>query len=411
MGLKKEEILRINRWLKNKPMPPFQLELRPTQKCNLKCLTCKTMGKAKYDKNEEIPFKVYKKIIKEAAEINIKTIHITGGGEPLTSETTIPIMTYIKKLGMEGTLATNGILFKEGGIKELVKVGWDNIAFSIDAPDEKTNDYIKGQKNAFKKSTDNIRLFNYYKKKLKKKKKPVIELRPVLNSYNYNKLIEYIKLAHSLEVKEVYVQPLRVRFKEFGKELILSKKQQDYFKNSIKEVWKMSSKLGIKINLKSFDDLLIEKNSNIKEVIKSYTNNDNKNINNPEKQSKSDKPKVDFSYLPCYNPWSFMSIKPSGDMYPCSAEMPANFGNTKIDRLKETWVGKKFNLLRKQFTKNKDTLPVFGNIKTNSLKEVWFGKKFNLLRKQFINKNIPDCCNLCCGLNLLKTKNIQKKIE
>lgn len=376
----KEELLRIKSWLKNKPMPPYQLEIKPTNNCNLKCITCKAMGKAEYKKEEELSFEIYKKMIKEAADIKIKNIHITGGGDPLTSETTSQIMRYIKELGMEGTLATNGTLFSKGTIKELVEIGWDNIAFSIDAPDKETNDYIKGKEGAFKKSVDNVRLFNYYKKSLNKNK-PDLELRPVFNSYNYNKLVEYIKLAHSLDVKEVHVQPLRVKDKSFGKELMLSKKQKNDFKKYIKNVLKTASRFGININLNFFDDLLIEKSFGIKDIIKSYTQNGSSNPNDKNdvdkrREDKKNALKEELYLLPCYHPWFFMSIRPNGDMYPCSADMPSPFGN----------------------------------IKTDSIKEVWFSKRFDLLREQFIKKEIPDYCNLCCGLNLLTTKNIQKKL-
>jgi len=373
--IKYEELKRIKSWLKKKPMPPYQIEIKPTNKCNLKCITCAAMGKSEYNKKEELSFEVYKKMLIEAAKLGVKNIHITGGGEPLASDIVPDLMKLIKQLKMEGTVATSGTMFTEELIKELVALKWDNVAVSLDSYDEKTQDFIKGQKGAFKKAVQTIQLFTHYKKKLKKDK-PDIEFRPVLNRYNYDKLVDYLKLAHSLNVREVYVQPLRVKNNNAGKRLMLSAKQKAEFKKSIPNLLKKASQLGININLDSFDDLLIEKESDVKEVIKSYT------IEKPgtKSETKSEKKKKsvedEFSSLPCYNPWFFISIRPNGDVYPCSSDMPK----------------------------------AFGNIKEHSIKDIWFSKKFDILRKGFINKNIPEYCSLCCGLNLLKTKKIQARL-
>ena len=117
--IKKEEITRIKAWMKNKPMPPYQIEIKPTNKCNLRCVTCEAMGDLKYNKNEELTLDIYKKLIEEAAEIKVKNIHLSGGGDPLCSDITPNLMKYIKQKGMEGTVSTNGTLFTENIIKEL----------------------------------------------------------------------------------------------------------------------------------------------------------------------------------------------------------------------------------------------------------------------------------------------------
>jgi len=359
--MEKEIIRCIRNWLEGKPMPPYQLEINPTNKCNLNCLHCKSRGKPYYDSKAEnrMTPKIYATLIRESVTLGVEKIHLSGGGEPLSAKKTQDIMQIVKKYRLYGSIVTNGSLFTKNLIKKLIKISWDNILYSIDGPDSETHDLIRNKIGVFNKAIKSINLFNSYKTKFNKNF-PTIEMCLVLNDYNYNKIRKYIQLAYSLNIKKIFIQPIRVNDNKLGKKLLLNETQQREFKGSIKMLLKEAAKLNVETNLHEFDDQLIEKSSDIDKVIESYMQE-----------------KDNFSSLPCYSPWYFMGIRPNGDVYPCGVDSPKPFGN----------------------------------ILHNSLQDIWYGKSFNNFRKRLLKKDLPSFCRECCGMTVLITKDIQKNLS
>ena len=360
--MEKEILERIQDWLQKKPMPPYQLEINPTNLCNLHCLPCEARGKPFYNSEEEkrITLGIYKSIIDEAASVGVKIIHLSGGGEPLAADKTIYIMEYIKQNNIKGSIVTNGTLFNEYLIKKLIMFSWDVILYSIDGADAKTHDYIRNYNGAFKKIIESIKQFNYYKSKLKNEK-PELWMCLVLNSYNYKTIREYMHLAYSLNIKKIFIQPIRIKNDTLGKSLLLSEQQQKIFNDSIGSLLKEALHYGIETNLDEFDAKLIEKSSEIHTVIESYLEKKTNNL----------------SSLPCYSPWYFMAIKPNGNVYPCGV----------------------------------DSSHHFGNIVYNNLTEMWYGDAFNNFREKLLRKDLPAFCKECCGMTVMQTKKIQNSLN
>jgi len=359
--MEQEIISRVKDWLNNKPTPPYQIEINPTNKCNLNCLHCQARGKKEYKSGEEekITNRIYKRIIREASDLGVKKIHLSGGGEPLISQKIYKIIKQIKKNRITGSLVTNGTLFEKKIIKKMIKLGWDNILYSIDGPNAEIHDYIRNQEGTFDRAIKSIKTFNLLKEKLKKDK-PRIEMCLVLNSYNYNKIKEYIHLACFLNIKKIFIQPIRVNKDQLGKKFLLDNNQKKEFNNSIKSLLKEANKFNIETNLNEFDNILVEKSSHIDEIIGEYMDK-----------------KKDIASLPCYSPWYFMGIRPNGDVYPCGV----------------------------------DSSKPFGNILYNSLRDIWFGKAFNNFRKKLLKKKLPSFCKECCGMTVMITKDIQDNLS
>ena len=144
--MEKEIAKKIFHWSKGKRTGPFKLQLNPTNKCNLKCRFCWLRdfdsGTLNFD---EISHKKYMKIIEEADDLGVREIEITGGGEPMMRKDMIKIIESIKKHGMKGRLITNGTLLNETIIEKLIAISWDEIVISLDAPDMRINDYLRGK--------------------------------------------------------------------------------------------------------------------------------------------------------------------------------------------------------------------------------------------------------------------------
>ena len=154
-----KKMKRLIEWARGNKSPPYSIDINPTDKCNLKCLSCwQRSEKFKViDSSYELSDNKLLSIVKEALDFGVEEFEITGGGEPLMrKEITLKMMKIIKDSGKTGNITTNGTLFDKESIKFLVKIGWDKVTFSIDGPNQKMNDYLRG-KGAFEKNVQNIK--------------------------------------------------------------------------------------------------------------------------------------------------------------------------------------------------------------------------------------------------------------
>jgi radical SAM protein with 4Fe4S-binding SPASM domain len=103
LGFTDEEITKC---LERKGLLSIELEF--TRKCNLRCLYCySSAGEADEDelKNDEI-----RSVILQAKDLGAKKIVLLGGGEPLIYPGVIEIIRFIRAIGLQPLLFTNGTL-------------------------------------------------------------------------------------------------------------------------------------------------------------------------------------------------------------------------------------------------------------------------------------------------------------
>ena len=184
--MENEKIKRLKKWANGEKAPPFTLDINPTDKCNLKCLSCWQRGFKNVDSSYELSDEKLIGIVKEAIELGVMEFEITGGGEPLIRKgLVLQIMGLVKGSDRMGNITTNGTLFSDEGIRKIVTMGWDRITFSIDGPDAETSDFLRG-KGSFDMIMKSISLFNTYKKSCSSKD-PIIKFNTVLSNKNYEK--------------------------------------------------------------------------------------------------------------------------------------------------------------------------------------------------------------------------------
>jgi len=351
-----EKIERLLEWAKGRKSLPYSLELSPTLRCNLNCLFCWRYGK-KVESKDELSLEEYKRILREADELKVREIRVIGGGEPLLRKDTFEIMKEVKKYGMFGYICTNGTLFSEEMIKELVRIGWDHVKISLHAPDKKTQDLL-AQAESFERVIKNIKTFVKWKEKLKSEK-PKLEIGLVLNKLNFRKVSSMVKLAKKLHVQAFFVEPLTVYTKK-GKELKLTKEEAEEFKKIAKVSYQLAN--GLETNLQQFfSSELIEKTGRMTEEIRKLIKSKRK----------------DFLSVPCFEPWWRMGIRIDGYVCPCG-------------------------FLDQSTTEN---------VRKKSLKEIWFGEYFEKRRKQLLSKNMPDYCKKCCVTLVQYNQIIREQLE
>ncbi len=353
-----EKIKRIKNWMENKPDYPVTIEINPTNNCNSKCISC-WLREFKPELKEELSKEHLLRIVKEAAEIGVKEIRIPGSGEPLMKEGFIEVIKEIKKQQMFGLLITNGTLLNEETIRELIRIEWDCLTISIDGPNAKINDFLRGLPGYFKKVISNLKILKEIKDK-EKKEKPILRFNVVLSNKNYDQILGIFEIAKNYGCKDVQVQTLTIWGKK-GKKLKLNKKETELFQKKISKIKEFAEKNEIFTNIEEFKNKeLIEKTNKMDEVIFNKQKRHNQGFD-----------------LPCFEPWYNMIILPNGTVTPCSIA-----GG-------EDW----------------------DNVKRKKLKEIWFGKKFQELRQNLLNNRLPHYCKTCCVAVHLENKRIKEELQ
>lgn len=109
-------------------IPPYHVQLIPTNKCNLSCGYCSCSDE---DREVELDVREVKKIISELARLGTKSVTITGGGEPLLHSDIEDIIWMILDHSIKVGLVTNGMMLNAIG-SSVSGVTWCRISHSDD---------------------------------------------------------------------------------------------------------------------------------------------------------------------------------------------------------------------------------------------------------------------------------------
>jgi MoaA/NifB/PqqE/SkfB family radical SAM enzyme len=352
-----EEIAkRILEWEYRKP-GPFEVQFNPTNRCNLKCRFCWLRDFDNGGLNlEELSTNKYMQMIEDCSKLGVHTIEVTGGGEPMMRRDLMKILERIKSKKIYGRLITNGTLFDEKKIKRLIKIGWDEIVFSLDAPIKEVNDFLRGE--SFKKIVTTIKKLQLGKMKAKREK-PYVNIHMVLCNKNFKLLPKMFEFAYELNCRNLLVEPivlLATRTKA-GKELLFRKKDRKALLESIRRASEIAREHNFQTNVDKLEFQLIECTGKMKKVI--------------EKEGKGSL----WASLPCYQPFYRMIVRPWGIVGPCC--MFDNIGE---------------------------------NVKNKSLREIWYGEYFEKIRNSMLKRELPEFCHKCNPSQVQENRKIRSEI-
>jgi MoaA/NifB/PqqE/SkfB family radical SAM enzyme len=114
--------------------PLFTLLISPSMRCNLRCKGCYAQN---YKKEDDLPFELLDRIVKEAKEMGVAFFTILGG-EPFIREDLFEI--YKKHSDTYFQVYTNGTLIDERVAQKLVKLGNVIPQISIEGFEKETDD-------------------------------------------------------------------------------------------------------------------------------------------------------------------------------------------------------------------------------------------------------------------------------
>jgi len=348
-----EYAFRIRKWYKGEKLGPIRIDAEITRQCNLNCIFCVRRA-SKTNLNEEsrrleMPKERWVELARESGEMGVRNWSISGIGEPMTRpDILLPTMKMIKAYDMFGELTSNGTLFKDKYIKEIVEMGWDSVCISIDGPNAKIHDSLRRVKGTFEKATRTIKRFTYWRKKLKSDL-PTLTINVVLNKMNYKKLPDMVKLAHKLGADALFVEPM-ILFSPMAKHLVLGNKEAKELPKYIE----LARELGEEYNILPTISLVGVDLEFDKKIAKK-TNKARKILIGEAKKHKDP-----LTSIPCYAPWYYLMVRVDGSVLHCG-----EWGEP------------------------------LDNIRNKSLREVWLGKKFEEVRKNMIKYKLPPSCDRC----------------
>lgn len=355
INMEKKLANRIQKWMNGKECDPEKIQIYPTNICGLNCIFCAQRNE-NYGYENELSKERWMKLIEEIGGMEVNRVLISGGGEPLArTDVTLDMMEKIKDYNCEGRLITNGVQMDEQICQRIIDMEWDSIIFSVDGPNAKIHDKLRGRDGAFEKTIENIELLQ----RLKGDHKPEVEINFVLTRKNYKTLPEMIILCKDLNIKHINFEPLTLN-NEFDKKLKLKKSERKIFVNKIIPAAKSESNKNISTNLRDLEKIKIEKAGEMGDEIK-------KNVNDEHTNSLLD--------APCYEPWLWPKIEANGDVWPCS------------------------------------TCPTDENVREKSFRDIWHGDKFKEFRKNILRGNLFESCHNCVTSHVEINRRIRKNVE
>jgi MoaA/NifB/PqqE/SkfB family radical SAM enzyme len=314
----------------------------PTNICNLECVHCWQRW-GDYDKTykTEVSDERLLRLVDEAADMEVRDWYFVGGGEPMgRGKLIIEMCRRIRRHDMNGTLHTNGTLFRRGMLEELVAIQWAEVNVSLDGPSPEINDHIRS--GGFEKATQAVRRLSELKR-AHNVSLPDIRLVVTVTNLTYDKITDFVDLAHDLgsdvriELSGLIVEG------ELSAGLELSAEQKAAYPHHVRKAVERAQSLGVPNNFKE------------------YTND---TLTHDGMDMHRDYVHVMSGGLVssmCYEPWTSLAILPDGSVGPCCA-----FGD-----------------------------PEALSIKRLSLAEVWNGAYMNRVREGMQTGHPPDYCKRC----------------
>ena len=198
---------------------PLVAECFITENCNLRCVSCACWHKtttAELNSDEWID------IISQLKELGFIKINFTGG-EPLLRKDIYKLIRHARdEKPVDVHLNTNAFLLNSERLEKLLDLGVTSFNISIDGPTAELHNQIRGRKDAFQVSIENLKRLLGYREKYKLK----VRMNFTVMKSNYHMLPEMGGFAKELGVK-LYLNLVTDRTFLFKDEAVSSQTRVD----------------------------------------------------------------------------------------------------------------------------------------------------------------------------------------
>jgi radical SAM protein with 4Fe4S-binding SPASM domain len=311
-------------------------KIKVTARCNLKCAFCDYWRMREPD---ELSTEEYCRLLDQFAAAGCTKVHLSGGEATLRKDI-FQLLAHTAGLGMKANMTTNGTTLTPERAAKVVDAGTHSVSLSLDGPDSRSHDALRGVPGAFEKTFKGIRMLAKARDKAKSKMK--LRLNTVLTRHNFRRLPELIELAAELGMVEVHPMPVDERGED--PEHRLKPRDIDEFNTTIAPVaLEMRQRLGFS----TAPHLVWPLGRSEREI--SYS-------------ARGKYAQGYFEQRTCYVPWLHMFVAWNGDVYLCC------MARNKTDPL--------------------------GNLRRNTVQEIFDGEPYRRIRRQFLTE-MPKVCHRC----------------
>ncbi len=182
---------------------PVCLYLEVTNRCNLLCTTCPRTFE-ELEPEADMSWELFTRIVDQVPDIARVVLH--GVGEPMLVKELPRMVRYLKARGAYVLFNTNGTVLTARKGRELADSGLDELRVSLDAADAKTFLVIRG-KDYFNRIVRNVRAFTQMQAR-EGLAAPRVSLWLTGLKETVTQLPDFVRIAHDVGVKEVYLQRL-----------------------------------------------------------------------------------------------------------------------------------------------------------------------------------------------------------
>ena len=311
-------------------------KIKVTARCNLKCTFCNYWRMRERD---EMSTDEYRRVLDQLAAAGCVKVHFSGGEATLRRDI-FEILGHCAGLGMKANITTNGTLLTEERARALVEAGTHSVSLSLDGPDERSHDGLRGVPGAFERTLKGIALLTKARQKARSKMK--LRLNTVLTRFNYRRLPEIIELAADLGFVEVHPMPVDERG-DFPVNR-LARKDIEHFNTFVAP---LAAEARRRAGYSLAPHLIYP--FGVSETDLGYA-------------TLGKYARGYFESQTCYVPWLHIFIAWNGDVFLCC------MARGKTDPL--------------------------GNVRENSVAEVYNGEAYRNIRRQFLT-DMPKVCHRC----------------
>jgi MoaA/NifB/PqqE/SkfB family radical SAM enzyme len=182
---------------------PVCLYLETTNRCNLLCTTCPRTY-ADLEPEADMSWELFTRIADQLP--NIARVVLHGVGEPMLVKELPRMIRYLKARGAYVLFNTNGTVLTAKKGRELCETGLDELRVSLDAADARTFVLVRG-KDYFNRIVRNVRAFTEMQRR-EALAHPRVSLWLTGLKETIPQLPDFVRIAHDVGVKEVYLQRL-----------------------------------------------------------------------------------------------------------------------------------------------------------------------------------------------------------
>ncbi|HEV2334369.1 MAG TPA: radical SAM protein [Stellaceae bacterium] len=319
---------------------PVCLYLETTNRCNLLCTTCPRTFEA-LEPPADMSWVLFTAIVDQFPRIARVVLH--GIGEPMMVRNLPRMIRHLKDRGTYVLFNTNGTLLSEKKGRELIDSGLDELRVSLDVAEPHAFKLVRGR-DMFARIVRNISAFRALQRDLGAEL-PRVSLWLTGLKETVAQLSDFVRLAHEVDVAEVYLQ----RLVYFPEGQGLARPDQALFAGGeyeegrlIREAEELACQFGIAFNASGATD--------------------------PAASLKRDERAQPWSL--CRRPWTLMYVTAHGRAIPCCI---APFSMRGYD----------------SFT--------LGDATQETLREIWNGAKYQAFRSALLSDQPPAAC-AGCGL-------------